>query len=847
MANAPAVAEPQLASERLSWAELGRFGFIVVQFAAVVFLVRQLEVVSAGLGRLMVLALAGFVVHHALPMSYRLRAFVLLSIAGICLVIGVRPGLWVVLLGSLMIGVTYLPISFNARLAALGALVAGLILLRGWVLPAWVPSGAWPVLGSLFMMRMLVFLYDYKHAPAPPSPIRAAAYFFLLPNVCFPLFPVVDFKTFDRNYFDAPEMHIYQRGLHWMCRGLLQLVLYRLVYHHLTIDAAEVLTAGDLLQYVITAFLLYLRVSGMAHFVIGLLHLFGFRLPETNNRYWLANNFSDLFRRNSIYWKDAMMKLVYYPTFFQLRQKGQRFAMLVGLGLVFFATWALHSWQWFWLRGSPLVTFQDITFYIFLGGLITWQTLQEKPKGRAQPLFWSWRRGAGVCGTMLTLCVLWSYWSADSVGEWLAIWPAALHWDVKGVVILLGGIALGLGVGGLRWSIFGSGTGGSTIDVRGSQLVTMSTLVALGLLANPMLPHWVKGAKRDFLSSLREEKLNEHDQNSMVRGYYEQIATPGADGGQLGQVLNNRQGRPEDWKDITQTELWVVDSTPLLGHLKPSSEMLWRGIQFRSNRWGFRGADFPEHKEPGTYRIAVVGPSDVLGPGVTDDQTFAKVLEARINGANTGTRYTRFEVLNLGISRTSMLQRAWLMENRAVPFAPDLVLFSIHPGPDRGVGVMGLERMLRRGVDAPYPQVGEFVTQHHFTIGGDSNRTRQEIFRVRDDLFKVSLRVVDSLAKAHHLDARFILMREPSEPPSSEQTVGEWIAEIGVPAYDLSDYEGLDETRLRLADFDHHPNVPGHAFIADRLFRQLAAAGLLDSLGVTPDTLNRPALPLEQR
>ena len=45
---------------------------------------------------------------------------------------------------------------------------------------------------------------------------------------------------------------------------------------------------------------------------------------------------------------------------------------------------------------------------------------------------------------MLTLCVLWSYWSADSVGEWLAIWPAALHWDLKGVAILLGGIYTGL-------------------------------------------------------------------------------------------------------------------------------------------------------------------------------------------------------------------------------------------------------------------------------------------------------------------------------------------------------------------------------------------------------------------
>jgi len=66
----------------------------------------------------------------------------------------------------------------------------------------------------------------------------------------------------------------------------------------------------------VSTFLLYLRISGQFHLVIGMLYLFGFRLPETHHRYLLASSFTDFWRRINIYWKDFMMKLVYYPSFF---------------------------------------------------------------------------------------------------------------------------------------------------------------------------------------------------------------------------------------------------------------------------------------------------------------------------------------------------------------------------------------------------------------------------------------------------------------------------------------------------------------------------------------------------
>ena len=76
------------------------------------------------------------------------------------------------------------------------------------------------------------------------------------------------------------------------------------------------------MQFLLATFLLYLRVSGQFHLIVGVLHLFGFRLPETHHLYFLASSFTDFWRRINIYWKDFMMKLVYYPSFFRLQRLG---------------------------------------------------------------------------------------------------------------------------------------------------------------------------------------------------------------------------------------------------------------------------------------------------------------------------------------------------------------------------------------------------------------------------------------------------------------------------------------------------------------------------------------------
>ena len=122
----------------------------------------------------------------------------------------------------------------------------------------------------------------------------------------------------------------------------------------------------------VLTYLLYLRVSGQFHIIVGLLHLFGYDLPETHRRYLLARSLTDFWRRINIYWKDFMVKLVYFPVYFRLRRSGRD----AGAGRrhgrwCSSTTWLLHSYQWFWLRGEFLLTWPDTLFWAILGVLVT--------------------------------------------------------------------------------------------------------------------------------------------------------------------------------------------------------------------------------------------------------------------------------------------------------------------------------------------------------------------------------------------------------------------------------------------------------------------------------------------
>jgi len=99
-------------------------------------------------------------------------------------------------------------------------------------------------------------------------------------------------------------------------------------------------------------------------------------------------------------------------------------------------------------------------------------------------------------------------------------------------------------------------------------------------------------------------------------------------------------------------------------------------VDVRTNAFGMRGGDVEVEKEPGTYRIVVIGDSFTMGWGVAEPDTWARVLEKRLNArAPCGLPLAaRYEVLNLGVGNYNAAQEVALLRKVGLGLHPDLVI-----------------------------------------------------------------------------------------------------------------------------------------------------------------------------
>lgn len=376
---------------------------------------------------LVTLAFLALPAHYLCPYRFKKPLFVAVSMAGLFWVFGGYLTAIVLGFATVLIGVCFLPLRWSARAAIVAAIAAACAIARPGMLSPAIPDGAWPIVASMFMFRMMIYLYELKHARKPETLIDTLSYFFLLPNYCFMHFPVVDYRTMQRGYF-ADDVHSMQRrGLDMMFRGTIHLLCYRLVYHELLIPASNVHDPVSLGAYLVCNYLLYLQVSGQFHMAAGMLHLFGFQLPQTHHHYLLATGFTDYWRRINIYWKDFMVRLFFNPVVFRFKRWPQPLALAIATVTVFLATWFLHAYQWYLLRGSWGFTVPDALFWGILGALVLINVQLDARRSRSHgpstvapdPIRDLALRSLKVAGTFTTVTLLWSLWYSPSLSAWL--------------------------------------------------------------------------------------------------------------------------------------------------------------------------------------------------------------------------------------------------------------------------------------------------------------------------------------------------------------------------------------------------------------------------------------------
>ena len=310
------------------------------------------------------------------------------------------------------------------------------------------------------------------------------------------------------------------------------------------------------------------------------------------------------------------MKLFFYPIHFKLRKLGTLWALSVATLVTFLATWLLHSWQWFWIRGTPLLDWKDFSFWMILAVLVLVTAIYETTRGRKRTLTPSGLRlrrrlilGLQATAVFSLMCILWAYWSCQTWAEFEAMIDAASRPTLREVMIVLGALLL-VCVCGMLWGSSSRETseGRATKEVGGPfKFWTSAVMVSMGavcLLIAPSLAMRMVPSLRGSIVRLHHDALNSRDLALQRRGYYEELDVRQSGMGQWGAPQD-----PEGWSEGRKV-FYRQRSDFLMKEIVPSVSTILGGAPVKSNRLGMRDrrlSDPHRHRDRARAAIAQRG------------------------------------------------------------------------------------------------------------------------------------------------------------------------------------------------------------------------------------------------
>jgi hypothetical protein len=261
----------------------------------------------------------------------------------------------------------------------------------------------------------------------------------------------------------------------------------------------------------------------------------------------------------------------------------------------------------------------------------------------------------------------------------------------------------------------------------------------------------------------------------------------------------------------------------LILELAPSTTIDFNGTRLTTNRWGMRDRDYELIPPPNTYRMALTGPSFVMGLGVGDGEDFGWLLEERLNQENAGHAYAGYEILNFAVPGYSPIQNLMILEQKIVTFQPNTLLYVAHQREEEA-GVMYLAGQISDKAALPYPDLIEIGRR----AGADAEATKAENERllqpVGAELLRETYRRIVETSQAHGILPVWIFMPTLESPLRAEEVAHliRVAEESGFVVLDLSQaYDGQDPESIVVAYWDKHPNAKGHMLIAEDLYHKL--------------------------
>jgi hypothetical protein len=560
-----------------------------------------------------------------------------------------------------------------------------------------------------------------------------------------------------------------------------------------------------------------------------MLLLFGFNLPETHHLYYLASTFTDFWRRINIYWKDFVMKIFYYPVYFRMRKLGETRALVLSTLIVFFATWFLHAYQWFWLRGTMLLEWHDALFWAVLGVLVVGNSLYETRYGRDRTLGRRSRsltaraaQALSVAGTFITICLLWSMWSSDSLSQWISLWNTA-GWAWLGFIILIPSLfAAAFWLGRLARNQ-------KQTDERPARAIRkpgfwrMAATTSLGIVlvylgGRPEIYSPLPPTTTNLVMNIQRPTLNARDSSLLERGYYENLIAANRHSTEFW----NAQGMAQNddaplFVNVMKSSAWRQTNDMLKGELVPNTQLTTRGGVIAINQWGMRDKPYEKIKPANTYRIALIGDSHAFGSGVPNHEVFEAVLEQRLNSNPESS--PNYEILNFGAPGSFLLRQLMILDDRVLAFSPDAVFLMAHRRDEVRI-VEDLAKAVKNGLPVPYDYLRTVIERAGVDKDMSLFNIKRRLMPFGDQMLLWGYQRVVEICRERGIRPVWLFTPMPYER-LQERNISEYTTAAEKAGFEqislIHAYDGEDPYLLTLP-WDGHPNAYGHELLADYLY-----------------------------
>jgi hypothetical protein len=343
----------------------------------------------------------------------------------------------------------------------------------------------------------------------------------------------------------------------------------------------------------------------------------------------------------------------------------------------------------------------------------------------------------------------------------------------------------------------------------------LTTALIVGLLGLHQLSGYLRhsdGVKHRLyrlISDISANPQSRDEVDALTEGYYEQLRPDAGPGG-----LPNEKDDVQFRNDFLRFELRPNLSRPY-----------YNSGRRVTNSMGMANPEYSYAKPLHTRRIALLGDSQSLGPY---GQDYVALLENRLNQNCRTPDIQNYQVLNFSVYGYSVLQMMDVALDKAPLFHPDayvVAMTGLETLPGAGWRAQ-VGRLVTSRTDLKYDYLRQVVAQAGIQPTSRLPSIIAKLGPYINPVITWALSQIRDHAAAQGATMVIFMIPSPINPDFTSDDFDRMrkpIDTVGVPVIDLRDtYRNVNLDDIQVAPGkDFHPNVRGHALIADSLFNKL--------------------------